>query len=196
MSQQEIIRSVSRRCFGRGMAAIAGAGVLGTSAIGLTTPGSVIAEEPRHKGHFPVESLPFSLQQHFDQCISCNCTIVKPAEIEVAGKKVRAIQQRPGNFGWATGTYFLDFDPKLMGKDITFFSTVGWNGKPTGEVIFSVEINGDIVISDAISEKDTWTEIQRTLPLRNHDMRLTLMLDSIKGNNDFSFWWGDPQLRA
>ena len=195
MNREEIIRPVSRRGFGREMAAIAGAGVLGTSAIALATPRS-LAEEPRHKGHFPVESLPFFFSQHFDQCISCNCAIVKPGEIEIAGKKVRAIQQRPGTFGWATITYFLDFDPKLMGKDITFFSSVGWNGKATGEAIFSVEINGDIVISDAISEKDTWTEIQRTLPLRNHDMRLTLMLDSIRGNNDFSFWWGEPQLSA
>lgn len=51
-------------------------------------------------------------------------------------------------------------------------------------------------ISDAISEKDNWTEIQRTLPLRNHEMQLTLMLDSIRGSNDFSYWWGQPRLMA
>ena len=125
-----------------------------------------------------------------------NNVIAKAEEVELAGKKLRAIQHRPGTFGWATITCFLQFNPKLIGKDITFLSTVGWNGKADGEVIFSVEINGDIVISDALSEKNTWTEIQRTLPLRNHEMRLTLMLDSLRGNNDFSFWWGEPQLRA
>jgi hypothetical protein len=175
---------------------MAGAGVLGASAVALAPPPFVLAQMTPHKGHLPVESLPFLLQQQFAESISCNNVIAKAEEIEVAGKKLQAIQQRPGTFGWATITYFLNFDPKLMGKDITFISTVGWNGKATGEVVFSVEINGDVVISDAISEKDTWTEVQRTLPLRNHEMRLTLMLDSIRGNNDFSFWWGQPQLRA
>lgn len=196
MKRHKLVQSVSRRAFGRNLAAVASGVVFGASAVGLATPSSVFAQEPRHKGHFRVEALPFFFQQQFAQAISCNNAIAKAEEIEVAGNKVRAIQHRPGTFGWATLTYFLDFDPKLMGKDITFFSTVGWNGKASGQAIFSVEINGDIVISDSLSEKDSWTEIQRTLPLRNHEMRLTLMLDSIRGNNDFSFWWGEPQLRA
>lgn len=196
MNRQNLIQPVSRRGFGRELATMASAGVLGASAIALTTPPFVLAQTTAHKGHLPVESLPFLLQQQFAESISCNNVIAKAEEIEVAGKKLQTVQQRPGTFGWATITYFLNFDPKLMGNDITFSSTVGWNGKASGEVVFSVEINGDVVISDAISEKDTWIEIQRTLPLRNHEMRLTLMLDSIRGDNDFSFWWGQPQLRT
>ena len=49
----------------------------------------------------------------------------------------------------------------------------------------------DLVIDGARSEKNNkWAEIERTLPVKAREMRVTLMLDSIRGNNDFSFWWG------
>ena len=194
MKDEEIIRHVSRRGFGR--TAIAGAAILGTSAITVLTPRRAFAEEVRHKGHLLIEGLPFHFAPQFEHCFSCNNVVAKPVEIEIADEKLSAIEQRPTTFGWSTLTYFLNFDPKVLGNDITFASSVGWNGMATGEVVFSVEINGDIVISDALTEKNSWTEVQRTLPLRNHEMRLTLMLDSIRGDNDFSLWWADPQLRA
>lgn len=196
MKPADLHEFFSRRAFGRQMATLAGAGFLGASAVTLAVPGRVRAADEPRKGYFDVNKLPFHLQHEFAHAISCNNAVAKTEEIELAAEKQHAVLQRPGSFGWGTITFFLNFDPKLVGKDVAFFSTVGWQGKAEGEVVFSVEINGDIVIDGSRSKKNTWAKVERTLPLKAREMRLTLMLDSIRGNNDFSFWWGEPQLRA
>lgn len=38
-------------------------------------------------------------------------------------------------------------------------------------------------------------EVERKLPIKAREMRVSLMLDSIRGDNDFT-WWGEPRLKA
>ena len=194
----DLHKECSRRTFGRRLVTAAGAGAIITPALTLAVPSTALADKSQHKGYFDVDELPFHLQHEFDHAVSCNNVIAKAEEV-VFGKekeKQHAIQQRPGTFGWGTITFFLQFSPKLVGKDMTFYSQVGWNGKVEGEVIFSVEINGDIIIDGGRSAKNTWAEVERKLPVKSREMRVSLMLDSIRGNNDFSFWWGEPQLKV
>lgn len=196
MSHSKSLGNISRRAFGRRVATVAGAGAILAPALSLALPGTALADVSERKGYFDVDKLPFHLQHEFDNAISCNNVIAKAEEVKFGGESQHAIQQRPGNFGWGLITFFLQFNQNLIGKDMTFVSTVGWNGKAAGEVIFSVEINGDIIIDGARSEKNKWAEVERKLPVKAREMRVTLMLDSIRGNNDFSFWWGEPQLKA
>lgn len=188
--------NISRRTFGQRVVTGAGAGAIVAPALSLALPGTCLADQNPRKGYFGVDDLPFHLQHEFEHSISCNNVIAKAEEVMIGTQKQHAVQQRPGTFGWGLITFYLQFDQKLIGKEMTFFSTVGWNGKAEGEVIFSVEINGDIIIDGGRSEKNKWAEVERKLPVKAREMRVTLMLDSIKGNNDFSFWWGEPQLRA
>lgn len=211
MSPSRSLELISRRAFGRRVAAVAGSGAILTPALSLVLPGTALAQhqghadepprtgltgEPSHKGHVDVARLPFHLQHEFAHAISCNNFVAKAEEMTIGGQKQHAIQQRPGTFGWGLITFFLRLDQSLMGKEMTFFSTAGWNGKAEGEAVFSVEINGDIIIDGARSEKDKWAEVERKLLVKARELRVTLMLDSIRGNNDFSFWWGEPQLKA
>lgn len=196
MSHSKTQTDLSRRAFGRGVATVAGAGVIIAPALSLARPGTALADTSERKGYFDVDALPFHLQHEFDHAVSCNNVIAKAEEVMIGDQKQHAIQQRPGTFGWGLITFFLQFHEELIGKDMTFFSTVGWNGKAEGEVVFSVEINGDIIIDGGRSEKNKWAEIERKLPVKSREMRVTLMLDSIRGDNDFSFWWGEPQLKA
>jgi len=204
MNHSEPLAHISRRDFGRRVAVIAGSGAIVTPALSLSLP-TAVAQEGMHKGHadgplrnghIEVARLPFHLKPVFDQAFSCNNIVAKVEEATIGGQKLRAIEQRPDVFGWGLITFFLRFDPALIGKDMTFLSEVGWNGKAEGEAVFSVEINGDIVIDGAVGDKDQAAKLERKLPVKAREMRLTLMLDSIRGNNDFSFWWGDPQLTA
>lgn len=186
---------MSRRRFA-GTALWAGASIVGGAGLFAGAAPAARADEQPRKGYFDVAKLPFHLQHEFAHAISCNNVVAKAEEIELDGKKQHAVLQRPGTIGWGTITFFLKFSPKLVGKDLSFFSTVGWKGKEEGEVVFSVEVNGDIIIDGGRSSKNTWAEVERKLALRTEEVRLTLMLDSIRGKNDFSFWWGEPQLRA
>lgn len=187
---------ISRRAFGYKVASVAGGSAILAPALSLMLPSTALADKSERKGYFDIDALPFHLQHEFDHAISCNNVIAKAEEVMIGSQKQHAVQQRPSTFGWGLITFFLQFDRKLIGKEMTFFSTVGWNGKAEGEVIFSVEINGDIIIDGGRSEKNKWAEVERKLPVKTSEMRVTLMLDSIRGNNDFSFWWGEPQLRA
>jgi len=196
MARNQLTRDVSRRGFGRNIATLVGAGVAGTSALGLAVPKSARADTSQRKGYFDVDALPFHLQHEFDHAVSCNNIIAKAVEVTIEGERQHAVEQRPGTFGWGLISFFLQFDPKLIGTEMTFFSTIGWNGKANGEVAFSVDINGDIVIDGGRSTKETWAEIERKLEVKSREMRVTLMLDSIRGDNDFSFWWAEPQLKA
>ncbi len=196
LSHSKSLGDISRRAFGRRVVTAAGVGAIVAPALSLALPSTAFADKSERKGYFDVDALPFHLQHEFDHAISCNNVIAKAEEVAIGGEKEHAIQQRPGTFGWGLITFFLQFDQKLVGKEMTFFSTVGWNGKAEGEVIFSVEINGDIIIDGGRSEKNKWAKVERKLPVKAREMRVTLMLDSIRGNNDFSFWWGEPQLRA
>ncbi len=196
MSHLISTENISRRGFGRRVATVAGTGAVLAPALFLTLPSPALADTSERKGYFDVDALPFHLQHEFDHAVSCNNVIAKAEEVMIGEQKQHAIQQRPGTFGWGLITFFLQFNQDLIGKDMTFFSTVGWNGKAEGEVVFSVEINGDIIIDGGRSEKNKWAEIERKLPVKAREMRVTLMLDSIRGNNDFSFWWGEPQLKA
>lgn len=196
MSHSKSLGDISRRAFGRRVATVAGAGAILAPALSLTLPNTALADKSERKGYFDVDALPFHLQHEFEHAVSCNNVIAKAEEVMIGGQKQHAVQQRPGIFGWGLITFFLQFDQTLLGKEMTFSSTVGWNGKAEGDVIFSVEINGDIIIDGARSEKNKWAEVERKLPVKAREMRVTLMLDSIRGNNDFSFWWGEPQLRA
>ena len=200
-------RAVSRRVFGRVIAA--GAGLAGVSAV--TRGDDEPAPPPPRRGgafredraggrggpdvYFGVDRLPLHLQHEFVHAVSCNNVAARAEEVDFGGEDSHAILQRPGDFGWGTVTFFLRLDPRLVGQEMSFFSTVGWNGRAEGEVPFGVEINGDIVIDGARSAKNEWMEVERTLPVKAAEMRVTLMVDSIAGNNDFSFWWGEPQLR-
>lgn len=215
MEQKKTYGTISRRGFGRKATLLAGAGALGTSALGLGT--SSLADDgsndqddghshgPKHaherKGYFGVQQLPFHLQHEFLHAISCNNVVAKAVEVQIADgdKKQHTILQRPGTFGWGTITFFLQLDEKLVGQDMTFQSNVGWSahdGRATGEVVFSVGINGDIVIDGGRSSTGTWAEVRRTIRVRSQEMRVTLMVDSIQGNNKFDFWWGEPQMIA
>ncbi len=196
MSHSQSLGNISRRAFGHRVATVVGAGAILVPALTMALPGTALADNSERQGYFDVHELSFHLQHEFDHAVSCNNVIAKAEEVAIGGEKEHAIQQRPGTFGWGLITFFLQFDQKLIGKDMTFYSTVGWNGKAEGEVIFSVEINGDIIIDGGRSEKNKWAKIERKLPVKAREMRVTLMLDSIRGNNDFSFWWGEPQLRA
>ncbi len=199
----------------------ASAACLGTSSSLADDRSDEHAEGQGHshqrKGYFDVKKLPFHLHHEFLHSISCNNVVAKPVEMRLAdgSKKQHAIEQRPGTFGWGTVTFFLQLDEQLIGHDMTFYSNVGWaprraeargtNGQgddghaktaelATGEVVFSVEINGDIVVDGGRSTPDAWVEIKRPLRVRSREMRLTLMVDSIGGNNNFNFFWGEPQL--
>jgi len=196
MSDLKSSGDMSRRGFGRKVATVAGTGAVLAPALSLTLPGTALAGKSERNGYFDVDGLPFHLQHEFPHAISCNNVIAKAEELSIGGQDQHAIQQRPGTFGWGLITFFLQLDHKLIGTEMTFFSNVGWNGKADGEVVFSVDINGDIVIDGARSEKNKWAEVERKLPVKAHEMRVTLMLDSIRGNNDFSFWWGEPQLKV
>ena len=202
--------SLTRRGFGRSVA-LAGAGALGAAALARADDDRQPPPPPRrgrgaddHHGgrhaargvYFEVHELPFHLQHEFEHAVSCNNVVARAEEVDFGGADSHAILQRPGTFGWGTVTFFLLLDHRLVGQDMTFFSTVGWNGRAEGDVMFSVEINGDIVIDGARTEKNKWVEVERTLPVKAAEMRITLMVDSIGGDNDFSFWWGEPQLTA
>jgi len=199
-------RSISRRRFVQA-ATLAGVAAMPVSLLADDQPKRKATSEHKHeddhahedehgkqKGYFNVDKLPFHLQHEFSHAISCNNALAKATEVKLAGENQHAIAHQPGTFGWGTITFFLRLDHSLVGMDMMFFSTVGWTGKAEGDVIFSVEINGDIIIDGARSVKNKWLEISRTLPVRTEEMRVTLMLDSIRGDNDFSFWWGEPQL--
>jgi len=198
---------------------LSGAGAFGASVLGLESPQLAHADDKRSsrregghshdhtkKGYFGVSKLPFHLQHEFSHAISCNNAVAKAVEVQIAAgnKKQHAILQRPGVFGWGTITFFLQLDDSLVGHDMTFFTNVGWSarggrntpGKNAGEVVFSVDINGDIVVDGGRSSQGSWAKVQRTLRVNSSEMRVTLMLDSIQGNNDFDFWWGEPQLLA
>jgi len=220
MKQKQTRSLISRRSFSREVVSLAGVGAIGASAICLGTSSSLAdersdehAEEQghahHHKGYFEVGKLPFHLQHEFQHSISCNNVVAKSVDVQIADgvKKQHAILQRPGTFGWGTVTFFLQLDESLIGQDMTFYSNVGWSprsadepghaepgGPAKGEVVFSVDINGDIVVDGGRSTTGAWVEIQRLLRVRTREMRLTLMLDSIGGNNNFDFWWGEPQL--
>lgn len=181
MSQSKLSNELSRGAPGRRAAMVAGArvGAIVAPALSLKLPGAAYADKSERKGYFDGDGLPFHLQHELTHAISCNNVIAKGDQITVGGQKRHAVQQRPG-------TFFLAFDQALIGKERTFSSNVGWNGKAEGEVIFSVEINGDIIIDGGRSEKNKWAEVERKLPVKARQMRVTQMLDSIRGNNDFS----------
>lgn len=189
---------LSRRRFARRVVSLGAGGLAGASGALRVHPAQadVQKQEHRHDAHIPVDKLPFHLQHEFDQSIVCNCAVARAEEIELAGESQHAIRQRPLTFGWGLVTYFLHFPKAMIGKPINFFTTVGWKGQAEGEVVFSVEINGDIVIDGGRSRKDSWVEVEWNGKLYTPEMRLTLMLDSIRGDNRFDFWWGEPQLRA
>lgn len=201
--------AVTRRGFGRAMAT-AGIGALGAAALraddqpapppaggGASRDDHVHQAADKHGGsdaYFPVQELPFHLQHEFMHAISCNNVVARAGEVDFGDEDTHAVQQQPGTFGWGTITFFLRLDPSLVGQEMAFLSTVGWNGRAEGEVMFSVEINGDVVIDGARSKKNEWMQVQRILPVKTEEMRVTLMVDSIRGDNNFSFWWGEPQL--
>ena len=193
-------QTVSRRAFGRTVAA--GVGLVGTAAVarGDDQP----APPPPRRGtfrddhgregqggghggpgvYFDIAQLPFHLQHEFMHAVSCNNVVARADEADFGGEDRHAVLQRPGDFGWGTITFFLRLDPRLVGQEVSFFSTVGWSGRAEGEVMFGVEINGDIVIDGARSAKNEWMDVERVLPVKTAEMRVTLMVDSIAGNND------------
>lgn len=209
--------SLSRRGFG-GLVARAGAGVLGAAALASADddrppirnprgvdrhPAERRGDEHDHDGrgqddHFlRVSQLPFDLQHEFQRAISCNNAFARAEEVNFDGAERghrHAIVQRPATFGWGTLTFFLTLDRRLVGQPMSFFTTVGWNGSAQGEALFSVDINGDVIIDGARTAKDSWVPVERTLMVKSAELRLTLMVDSVRGNNDFTFYWGEPSL--
>lgn len=210
--------SLTRRGFG-GLVVRAGA-VLGAAAAASAgddfppprNPRGVDPRDPDHRddGHahdergrddhfLRVRELPCGLQHEFQRAISCNNVVARAEEVDFEGAQRghrHAIVQRPANFGWGTITFFLGLDRRLVGQPMTFYTTVGWNGAAQGDVMFSVDINGDIIIDGARTAKNGWVPVERTIMVKSAELRVTLMVDSIRGDNNFTFYWGEPELRV
>lgn len=221
MKVSHLKQALTRRGFA-GMVARAGAGVVGAAALAQADDefpapparrgarGIDLRDGDRHghddqerddlrHSHLRVKSLPFDLQHEFQRAISCNNAVARAEEVNFDGAEQghrHGILQRPGTFGWGTITYFLSLDRRLVGQSLTFFTTVGWSGPAQGDVMFSVDINGDIVIDGARTSKNAWVPVERTLLVNATELRITLMVDSIRGDNNFSFYWGEPSLRT
>lgn len=160
--------------------------------------GHVHDDRGRDDHFLRVRELPFDLQHEFQRAISCNNVTARAEEVDFEGAERghhHAIVQRPANFGWGTITFFLALERRLVGQPLSFFTTVGWNGSAQGDVMFSVDVNGDIIIDGARTAKNAWVPVERTLMVKSSELRVTLMVDSIRGDNNFSFYWGEPELR-
>ncbi|MCC7425197.1 MAG: hypothetical protein IT428_33420 [Planctomycetaceae bacterium] len=147
-----------------------------------------------HDDHFVrVRDLPLDLHREFPKAISCNNAL---ARADRAGDDGRAhsIIQQPAGSGCGTITWFLNLDRRLADHPIAFAAMVSWRGDTRGDVVFSVDVNGELIIDRERAGQDP-VAIERPVRTSSHEVRVTLMVESGRGDNEFQLCWENASFR-